>query len=156
MDTGDAEGALADLDGNADTPDSSYRRGLAHFVHGHMMGAFTNIALANLLAPGSASKFCQAVEEGSLCYSSKRVRSINQSTTFCVFRTHQRSQQTTSMKFLGMLSLNETSHAMLSWNTQRLGFCSRITRSLEKWRFLQQQTLAIHLYRRSMQNSVHF
>ena len=68
MDTGDAEGALADLDGNADTPDSIYRRGVAHFMHGHMKDAFTDIASANLLAPGSASKFCQAVEEGTLQY----------------------------------------------------------------------------------------
>ncbi len=66
MDTGDAEGALADLDGNADTPDSSYRRGVAQFVHGHAKDAFTDIATANLLAPGSTRKFCQAVEEGSL------------------------------------------------------------------------------------------
>ena len=50
MDIGDAESALADLDGNADTPDSSYRRGVAHFVHGHMKDAFIDIASANLQA----------------------------------------------------------------------------------------------------------
>jgi len=68
MDIGDAEGALADLNGNADTPDASYRRGVAQFVHGHMRDAFADIASANSLAPGSTSKFCQAVEEGSLQY----------------------------------------------------------------------------------------
>ena len=40
-------------------------------------------------------------------------QSINQS-TFCVFRTHQRSQQTMLMKFLKMLRLNEISHSMHS------------------------------------------
>ncbi len=68
MDTGDAEGALADLNGNADTPDASCRCGVAQFVHGHMRDALADIALANSLAPGSTSKFCQAVEEGSLLY----------------------------------------------------------------------------------------
>ena len=77
MDIGDAEGALADLDGNADTPDSSYRRGVAQFVHGHMKDAFTDIASANSLAPGSASNFCQAVEEGSLQYNGVSEGSID-------------------------------------------------------------------------------
>ncbi len=68
MDIGDAEGALADLDANADTSESLLGRGVAHFMHGHMKDAFVDIALANLLAPGSTGKFCQAVEEGSLQY----------------------------------------------------------------------------------------
>jgi len=40
--------------------------------------------------------------------------------TFRVFRTHQRSQQTMPMKFLRMLSLNETSHSMLFCNQTEL------------------------------------
>ena len=45
----------------------------------------------------------------------------NQS-TFCVLRTHQRSQQTTPTKILRMLSLNETSQSMLP-NVARLFDC---------------------------------
>ena len=40
------------------------------------------------------------------------------STTFCVFRTHQRSQQIMPIKFLRMLSLNETDQSMLVWQRQ--------------------------------------
>ncbi|KAL0034673.1 hypothetical protein WJX77_001954 [Trebouxia sp. C0004] len=39
--------------------------------------AFTDTAFANLLAPGSASKFCQAVEEGSLQYNGINEGSID-------------------------------------------------------------------------------
>ena len=39
-------------------------------------------------------------------------QSINQY-TFCVFRSHLRSQETVPTKFLRMLRLNETSHSML-------------------------------------------
>jgi len=59
-------------------------------------------------------------------------QSINQSInqfTFCVLRTHQRSQQTMPMKILRMLSLNETSHSMLLWNAQKFRFCNQTTTS---------------------------
>ena len=55
-------------------------------------------------------------------------QSINQF-TFCVLRTHQRSQQTMPMKILRMLSLNETSHSMLLWNAQKFRFCNQTTTS---------------------------
>ena len=72
MDTGDAEGALADLVWNADTPDSLLRRGAAHLMCGHMEDAFTDIVDADKLVPGSASELCQAIttsiQKGSLQY----------------------------------------------------------------------------------------
>jgi len=48
-------------------------------------------------------------------------QSINQF-TFSVLRTHQGSQQTITAKILRMLSLNETSHSMLFWATNRSNF----------------------------------
>ncbi len=59
-----------------------------------------------------------AAFEGRLAYPAQ---SINQFTV-CVYRRHQRSQQTMPMKFLRMLGLNETSHSMLFWDAKKFRF----------------------------------